>query len=177
MKENIPYTMYWNYGHFDGDPNAIDKEVPYEQRNFPIREGSYLYGYNCPSLKVVNAFGCSNTTSECVFVNIASSLYIPSAFSPTNPAHSVRNFQPKGFNIEECKVSVYDKWGNLLWYSDEVKDGMFIGSWDGTYNGKMMKSDTYIWKIEAKFLDGQVWDGYDSGNGKKVKYGNVMLIR
>ncbi|MBR7035840.1 MAG: gliding motility-associated C-terminal domain-containing protein, partial [Bacteroidales bacterium] len=177
VKENIPYTMYWNYGHFDGDPNAIDKEVPYEQRNFPIREGSYLYGYNCPSLKVVNAFGCSNTTSECVFVNIASSLYIPSAFSPTNPAHSVRNFQPKGFNIEECKVSVYDKWGNLLWYSDEVKDGMFIGSWDGTYNGKMMKSDTYIWKIEAKFLDGQVWDGYDSGNGKKVKYGNVMLIR
>ena len=177
VKENIPYTMYWNYGHFDGDPNAIDKEVPYEQRNFPIREGSYLYGYNCPSLKVVNAFGCSNTTSECIFVNIASSLYIPSAFSPTNPAHSVRNFQPKGFNIEECKVSVYDRWGNLLWYSDEVKDGMFIGSWDGTYNGKIMKSDTYIWKIEAKFLDGQVWDGYDSGNGKKVKYGNVILVR
>ena len=177
VKEVIPYTMYWNYGHFDGDMTAVDKEVPYEQRNFPIREGSYLYGYNCPSLTVVNAFGCSNSVSECVFVNIASSLYVPSAFSPTNPAHSVRNFQPKGFNIEECQVSVYDKWGNLLWYSDEVRDGMFVGSWDGTYNGKIMKSDTYIWKIEAKFLDGQVWDGYDSGNGKKVKFGNVLLVR
>ena len=54
---------------------------------------------------------------------------------------------------------------------------MFVGSWDGTCNGKMMASDVYIWKMEATFLDGQTWDGYAVGNGKKSKFGSVMLVR
>ena len=42
---------------------------------------------------------------------------------------------------------------------------------------KMMKSDVYIWKMEATFLDGQTWEGFDAGNGKKTKFGSVTLIR
>ncbi len=102
---------------------------------------------------------------------------MPNAFSPTNPAESVRTFQPKGFNLMKCDISVYDKWGNLIWYSNEVKNGAFVGSWDGRCNGKMMKSDIYIWKMEATFLDGQEWEGFDAGNGKKTKFGSVTLIR
>ena len=64
-----------------------------------------------------------------------------------------------------------------MWYSDAVEDGVFVGYWDGRCDGKMMKSDTYIWKMEATFLDGQVWEGFDLGNGKKSKFGNVLLMR
>ncbi|MCQ2958599.1 MAG: hypothetical protein MJ198_00225 [Bacteroidales bacterium] len=173
----VTYTMAWNYGHQGTPDSQIDTIVPYNQRNFPLQEGGYLYGFNCPILTVTNDFGCSDTYTECIFVNISSSLYVPNAFSPTNPAHSVRSFQPKGFNLSTCEVSVYDKWGNLLWYSDEVEDGMFKGSWDGRYDGKMMKSDVYVWKIEATFLDGQKWQGFDAGNGKKTKFGSVTLVR
>ncbi len=175
--EPITYTLFWNYGHAGSDPNAVDIEVPYSQRNFPITEGAYMYGYNCPTLTVKNSFGCADTYSECIFINITSGLYMPTAFAPTNPAHSVRYFQPKGYNLATCEVSVYDKWGNLLWYSNEVEDGMFVGKWDGTYNGQIMKSDSYIWKMEASFTDGQIWNGYDNGQGKKVKFGTVDLIR
>ena len=94
-----------------------------------------------------------------------------------NPAHSVRMFQPKGYNLKTCEISVYDKWGNLLWYSDAVEDGKFVGYWDGRYEGKMMQSDVYIWKMEATFLDGLPWDGFDVGNGKKAKFGSVTLVR
>jgi hypothetical protein len=173
----IEYTMAWNYGHQGTDPSEIDTVIPFNQRNFPIHEGGYLYGYNCPILTVTNDFGCTDSYTECVFVNLSSSLYVPTAFSPTNPAHAVRTFQPKGFNLQTCEISVYDKWGNLLWYSNEVKDGMFVGYWDGCYDGKPMQSDVYIWKMEATFLDGQVWQGFDAGNGKKVKYGSVSLVR
>ena len=41
----------------------------------------------------------------------------------------------------------------------------------------MMASDVYIWKMEATFLDGQTWDGFDVGNGKKSKFGSVTLVR
>ena len=173
----IEYTMAWNYGHQGTDPSEIDTVIPFNQRNFPIHEGGYLYGYNCPILTVTNDFGCTDSYTECVFVNLSSSLYVPTAFSPTNPAHAVRTFQPKGFNLQTCEISVYDKWGNLLWFSNEVKDGMFVGYWDGCYDGKPMQSDVYIWKMEATFLDGQVWQGFDAGNGKKVKYGSVSLVR
>ena len=177
VAEEVPYTLYWNYGHIGEDENLIDEKVPYEKRNFPIREADYVYGYNCPILTVENSFGCKDMYKECIFINITSSLYMPSAFSPSNPAHGVRTFQPKGYNLKTCQVSVYDRWGNLVWYSDEVEDGVFVGSWDGRCDGKMMKSDMYIWKMEATFLDGQVWEGFDAGNGKKTKFGNVLLMR
>jgi hypothetical protein len=175
--EPIEYTMSWNFGHLGEDEYAIDTVIDYKQRNYPIREGNYIYGYNCPILTATNSFGCKDVYKECIFVNIVSSLYVSNAFSPMNPAHSVRSFQPKGYNLKTCEISVFDKWGNLLWFSDAVEDGKFVGSWDGRYEGKLMKSDVYIWKIEATFLDGQVWEGFDSGNGKKTKYGSVTLVR
>lgn len=175
--EEIPYTMYWNYGHQGEDSQIVDNEVPYSQRYTLIEEDGYTFGYNCPTLRVVNDYGCSSEYSECIFINIMSSLYVPDAFAPTNPASSVRTFQPKGYNLKSCRISVYDKWGNIVWYSDEVKDGIFVGSWDGYCGGKMMSSGVYIWKMEATFLDGQIWEGFDDGNGKKIKFGSVALIR
>ena len=176
IAEPVTYTAYWNYGHIGESETAIDTIMANNQRNHPLLEGGYTFGYNCPVLTVENSFGCSEKYTECIFVKISTSLYVPNAFSPTNPAHSVRSFQPKGFNLKTCEISVYDKWGNLLWYSDEVQDGIFVGSWDGRYDGKMMKSDVYIWKMEATFLDGQTWEGFDAGNGKKTKFGSVTLI-
>ena len=177
MAEPVTYTLFWNYGHIGESEEDIDTIVDYAQRNFPLLEGNYIYGYNCPILTVENSFGCKDVYKECIFVNITSSLYVPTAFSPSNPAHSVRTFQPKGYNLKTCEISVFDKWGNLLWHSDAVEDGKFVGSWDGRYEGKMMKSDVYIWKMEATFLDGQVWEGFDVGHGKKAKFGSVTLVR
>ena len=175
--EPIPYTMYWNYGHQGESEDVIDTVMDYSKRFFAIQEGDYVHGYNCPILTVENSFGCKEVYKDCIFLELTSSLYVPTAFAPMNPAHSVRTFQPKGYNLKTCEISVYDKWGNLLWYSDAVEDGKFVGYWDGRYEGKMMQSDVYIWKMEATFLDGLPWDGFDVGNGKKAKFGSVMLVR
>ncbi len=177
VAEPIMYTMEWNYGYQGEDPTIVDTIVDFEHRYYPFVVGNYTYGYNCPTLTVVNTYGCTDVNNECIFVNVTSSLFVPTAFSPTNPAHTVRQFGPKGYNLKTCEISVYDKWGNLLWFSNEVKDGMFVGMWDGTYDGKMMQSDVYIWKMEATFLDGQTWEGFDAGNNKKTKFGSVTLIR
>jgi hypothetical protein len=31
--------------------------------------------------------------------------------------------------------------------------------------------------IEVKFIDGTVWEGMDTGSGKKKPYGTVTLLR
>ena len=177
IAEPITYSMLWNFGHQNEASSVIDAVIPYEERNYPILEEDYSYGYNCPILTIENSFGCKDTYTECFFINSSSALYVPDVFAPANPALGVRTFAPQGFNLKTCEVAVYDHWGNMLWYSNEVRDGMFVGEWDGRYNGKMMESGVYVWRIDATFIDGKVWDGVEVGHGKKKKYGNVILLR
>ncbi|HOS85165.1 MAG TPA: gliding motility-associated C-terminal domain-containing protein, partial [Bacteroidales bacterium] len=171
----ISYSMYWNFDQelYEG----YDRIVDFEQRNDYVEAGGYTYGKKNPELTVINEYGCESTYKQEIFIDIRSGIYMPTAFSPTNPAYSVRFFHPIGYNLEKCEIWVYDNWGNLIWYSDEVENGIFVGKWDGTYNGELMKSDTYIWKMEAKLLDGKQWEGLQLTNGKYVKFGSVTLIR
>jgi hypothetical protein len=49
--------------------------------------------------------------------------------------------------------------------------------WNGTVNGELMPPDTYMWKIDAMFIDDKVWEGSDPGNGIISTMGTVTLIR
>jgi alpha-tubulin suppressor-like RCC1 family protein len=172
----VTYKMYWNFGKTDNE-NIIDSIVNYEYRNNSINIGGYLYGPKSPILTVTNDYGCTQKYKEEIFIDINADLHFPNALSPTNPAHGVRYWQPKGYNLSYCEIWVYDTWGNLVWYSNDVKDGMFVGKWDGTYNGEILKSDTYIWKAEATFVDGRSWEGILTKNGTYSKFGPVILIK
>ncbi|MDR2963844.1 MAG: hypothetical protein LBU90_09490 [Bacteroidales bacterium] len=174
----LTYTMTWNFDKFpNSSKNNEDWFMNHEERFTPVTVHDYTYGYKYPTLTVTNEYGCASTYSTEIFVDIRAGVYMANAFSPTNAAESVRTFKPVGFNFESAKFSVYDKWGNLLYYSDEVQDGQFVGEWDGTYNGELLQSDVYIWKLEAKFLDGTTWAGQKNKLGGFAKYGNVTLIR
>ena len=51
---------------------------------------------------------------------------------------------------------------------------------DGTYDGKLVPSDVYIWKAEAMFKDGTVWDGNVVGNTDGMDNrtsGYVVVVR
>jgi len=174
---NIPiaYTMYWNFDQIGG--SEYDKIVEYPQRKEIVEASGYTYGYKNPKLLVENEHGCRSEYSEEININIQAAIFIPTAFAPTNVAFGVRYFQPVGYNIKTCEVWVYDVWGNLVWYSNEVENGIFVGKWDGTYNGELLKADTYIWKMEAELLNGKPWEGKQALNGKISKFGSVSLIR
>jgi gliding motility-associated-like protein len=175
---NLSYTMAWNFDKVPGTPKThIDTIVEFEDRFRPIWVREYTYGYKNPILTVTNEYGCSSSYSTEIFVDIRAGVYIPNAFSPTNAAAGVRTFKPLAFNLESIKFSVFDKWGNLLYYSEDIQDGTFTGAWDGTYNGELLQSDVYIWKMEAKFLDGTTWAGQKTALGGYTKFGNVTLIR
>jgi gliding motility-associated-like protein len=116
-------------------------------------------------------------TYEFMFDN----LYVPNAFSPSNLSGSMgcRVFQPKGLNLQQYHVMVFDKWGHLLWESTKLTPdtGMPVELWDGTFNGEPMPQDVYMWKINATFKNGKVWEGSDAGTGSTTTMGTVTLIR
>jgi PKD repeat protein len=128
-----------------------------------------------------NAGLCYDTTYssyEFMFDN----LYVPNAFSPTNLSGGMgcRLFLPKGMNLQDYHVMVFDKWGHLLWESKLLTSdgkGMPLEGWDGTFNGEPMPQDVYMWKISATFNNGKAWEGSDAGQGSTTTMGTVTLIR
>lgn len=108
-------------------------------------------------------------------------LYVPNAFSPDDIDPEVAVFRPKGMNLKSYHIEIYDRWGNLLWKSDKIDDkGSPTESWDGTFKGQPLQQDAYVWKIVAKYKDGERWEGRNTGNNENLtetRAGIVTLLR
>ena len=64
----------------------------------------------------------------------------------------------------------------MLWESTRLENGSPAEGWDGVYRGKIVPQGSYVWKINAVFIDGEVWDGQDFSNGNRGNSGTVMVI-
>ena len=171
----VEFTSFlWHFGRATDAPyvQSSDSYVNEEQIS-----QKYKYGYFDVSLRSVNDY-CIDSVTKQIFVDLKEGLFVPNSFMPESKSAGLNKFQPKGYNLETYKLSIYDTWGNLIWYSDKLINGSPLEGWDGTYNGVVSKMDSYIWKIEATFADGTSWDGQSSSvNTKKSTYGNVLLLR
>jgi hypothetical protein len=100
-------------------------------------------------------------------------LFVPNALIPEHPDPDENLFLPKGIGIIEYTIQIFDTWGNLIWQSSALEDGMPSEGWNGRdANGNLYPQDVYAWRASAKFADGTYWSG---NNGKT--YGTVTLIR
>ena len=53
------------------------------------------------------------------------------------------------YNIESFELSIYNKWGKLVFYTNELSK-----SWDGSFNGELLPSDNYIIYTKGIQLNG-----------------------
>jgi PKD repeat protein len=123
-------------------------------------------------------FGCADT-SYYKYDVLFKGLYVPNAFAPTSDIQGVNVFKPVGVNLKVYNVEVFDSWGHLLWESSKLDDnGRPVESWNGRDSkGELYQSGTYLWKINAVFIDGTIWEGSDIGKGDYKTFGTVTLIR
>ncbi len=93
---------------------------------------------------VTNIEGCTDTSSYYLYVGIQNTVYIPNAFSPDdNGVNDI--FIPVAYGIENFNLQVYNRWGDLLYETDDETKG-----WDGKLNGKTLKQDVYVWVIKYR---------------------------
>ncbi|TSA27920.1 MAG: PKD domain-containing protein [Bacteroidetes bacterium] len=135
-------------------------------------DGTYII-----ELISLNQYGCTDTTFfeyELLFKG----LYIPNAFAPGSTNLAVRLFKPVGINLKKYHIQVFDNAGHLMWESTEIDpQGRPVEGWDGNYNGNIMPSGNYMWKVSATFIDNSPWEGSDIGKGEFKNMGTVILIR
>jgi gliding motility-associated-like protein len=87
--------------------------------------------------------------------------YVPNTFTPDGDMFN-QYFRVVGGNYLEVEVSIYNRWGELIYQFTDLKD-----YWDGTYNFRPCQDGTYTWKI--KYTDYQ--------NRKEILTGHVNLLR
>lgn len=132
-------------------------------------------------LVAISDHGCRDTLGKTIDV-LKKALYVPNALSPDFGGYDslVRIWKPVGIGLRTYHAAVYDKWGKLLWESTLLNNTQPLEWWDGTYQGQPCPQDVYVWKVDAVFLDGQIWEGMtykpDEGGGIK-RIGSITLIR
>lgn len=108
------------------------------------------------SLVVTNEFGCMDTARQTVVVTDVSTVYIPSAFTPTNDNLN-ETFRPYMTNMTDYRIQIYNRWGELLYSSQHADDKGWTGR---TPKGLFHKSDVYVYKIYLKDIYGKEFEYY-----------------
>jgi gliding motility-associated-like protein len=107
--------------------------------------------------------GCTDSATAMITVEPITLTFVPNTFTP-NEDDINDSWKPILSYIKEYQVRIFDRWGDLLYYGDDIYKG-----WNGRVNnsGTMVKPGQYFYKIE--YVDAQ---GVD-----KELYGTVNLVR
>lgn len=128
----IASTWQWDLG--DGTQTTA---------THPIHEYADT-GYYWVTLNIANEYGCTDSTAKLIRINPIYAIWIPNAFTP-NGDNTNDYFYVDGYGIKELQVQIFDRWGLKIY------DGIGLDqSWDGTYKGKLVQLDVYVYKVRAK---------------------------
>jgi len=134
--------FFWEFG--DGGTSELENpEYQYTS------EGSYIV-----KLKVISENKCVDSlsmTSE-VIVLPEGKVELPTAFTPNGDGIN-DVFMPITKSVKTFKMEIYNRWGELVFYTDDINNG-----WTGIFDGKTSMQDVYIWKAEGIYLNGEPFD-------------------
>jgi gliding motility-associated-like protein len=139
----------WDFGNGDTS-NAFEPRYEYRA------PGRYTI-----KLMVVNSFGCTDIDQASIEIKVPEDLYIPNAFTPNGDGRNTY-FSVKGRNVVDLTVRIYNRWGQLLYTSNNIDF-----QWDGTFHGKQVQEDVYVYKISATGYHGKSFE----------KTGTVTVIK
>lgn len=98
---------------------------------------------------VTGLAGCNATDDIAIHVICENGqIFIPNTFTPNGDGLNDK-FYPSGKGAAITRMSVYDRWGELLYdvHHFQLNDPNY--GWDGTYKGKSLAPDVYVYIITA----------------------------
>jgi gliding motility-associated-like protein len=142
----------WNLG--DGNTSSAPSFDYYYQN-----AGSYTVLLSC---LVPGGLNCADTSSaQVIEISDASQIFIPNAFTPNNDGVN-DVFRARGPDYEKFYLAIYNRWGELIFESERMKDG-----WDGKHRGKEQDPGVYGYYLKTSC----------DGNNEIFQKGNFTLVR
>jgi len=105
---------------------------------------------------------CSRTFD--IYLNYSCQVYLPNVISLQNRGSENSLFGPMSNSncdiSDEYEMSIFDRWGNLLFYSDDPSL-----KWNGQYNNRSVDIGVYVYNLTYLY------------NGNRVKkYGDITVL-
>jgi trimeric autotransporter adhesin len=148
------YIWQFGDGEISGETNTNhDFEIP-----------NYEDGYTT-QLIAINAQGCRDTASYVFKVTEELIMYVPNTFTPDGDLFN-ETFKPiitSGFDPQKYTLLIFNRYGETIFESHDTNIG-----WNGTYAGKSVQDDTYIWTIQI---------GSRTNDKKYRKNGHVSILK
>ena len=110
-----------------------------------------------------NQYGCRDTSTIDVRVDLGYKVFIPAAFTPNDDGLNDR-FLVYGEDVSAFSMMIFNRWGEMLYSSYDMENG-----WDGRtrLNNDIIEGGSYLYMIKVK-------DRY----GLEYKYkGEVTVLR
>ncbi len=156
-------NYFWNFGDtISGSDNFSNLDLPTH---------SYAnVGLYTVTLITSDVVGCTDTMTRIDYIDVTDDgngsgggsggsgggnptindgdVFIPTAFTP-NGDNTNDIFYVRGGDIIGVNMSIYNQWGERVFYSDDQAIG-----WDGIYDGREVQLGTYVYVINLQFTDG-----------------------
>ncbi|MBK9175172.1 MAG: gliding motility-associated C-terminal domain-containing protein [Flavobacteriales bacterium] len=116
---------------------------------------------------VTNVYDCTAQDSARVIEYCPATIFIPNTFTPNGDGVN-DFFLPIGKSIASIHMVVHNRWGELLFETDDIEVG-----WDGTYRGEVVQNDMYVWRLEYKFYT----DKEGTLGVQQTQMGHIQVLR
>ena len=158
--QSLGATEYdWDFGN--GEGSSVFEPVPIEYS----LEGNDEVVFEI-MLAVKNQFQCADTARVSVMALKGQQILAPNAFIPSKSGpggnETTNSFIPILQGVQEYHLMIFNRWGQLMFETKNQSQG-----WDGYFNGRLCQQDVYVYRITAK---------YENGN-KITRVGDIHLIQ
>jgi gliding motility-associated-like protein len=143
----------WDFGDGSGSEEMSPRHLYKKEGNYDV------------VLNVWTEKGCYDVYEykAAVLVEPIGRIIFPNVFSPEAQLEENKIFKPGVIDfVEEYHLMIFNRWGELIFESFSQDIG-----WNGMIKGQVAKEDVYIWKVEGKYTNGQIF----------VQTGDVTLLR
>jgi gliding motility-associated-like protein len=125
---------HWNFG--DTATSIIANPLSHTYAD----TGTYVI-----TLITSTQYNCADTARETVIIEPDFIFYIPNAFTPNDDGVN-DTFIGKGVFIKQLEMSIFDRWGNLIYQTNDINK-----PWDGKANhgSNIAQQDVYIYSIKV----------------------------
>ena len=128
-------TTHWHWDFGNSDTSSLAAPAPHTYAD----TGSYMI-----TLITSTTYGCQDTTYQTITIEPDFVFYVPSAFSPDGD-HLNDTFSGKGLFISQYSMTIFDRWGNLIFFSDDINL-----PWDGkvSHGTELAQRDVYVYSFK-----------------------------
>jgi len=164
VKPKIPVDLGGNRSICPGEQITLHATYPGSSYVWQDASTDSVYLVTQPGSYWVQVTYSNCTAGDTVMITeCPAELWFPTAFTPNGDGTNDL-FRPKGISILKYHLVIYNRWGQLLFQSDDLENG-----WDGSVGNKPCPAGTYTFIA--------TYEGTDNPGSTKKISGSFALVR